>query len=215
MMNFVVDDKLIIKCHQSKIAVLANLYVLKSLFEFVLRRSEEFCKSIECARANPIELGVKFSSVINRFLVVNRMKEHIGIQHELRQGVRILVDNVLTELLQQVANFPDVIRIGIEFELRALRERLSDQAASKAHDEYCARSLFAHLRFSFHILISVQTTDDQLFFEPVMCVRFGIECLDFDISRAFIEMDRLIQGSVGLQTKDVDSRFASVPFQLS
>jgi len=62
------------------------------------------------------------------------------------------------------------------------------------------------------------TTDfntDQLFFEPVMCVRFGIKCLDFGISRAFIEMDRLIQGSVGLQTKDLDTCFASVPFQLS
>src|SRR5437016_14369690 len=57
--------------------------------------------------------------------------------------------------------------------------------------------------------------DDQLFFEPVMCVRFGIKCLDFDISRASIEMDRLIQGSVGLQTKDFDTCFASVPFQLS
>ena len=79
MMNFVVDDKIIIKCHYSKVAVLANLYVVKLLFEFVLRRSEKFCKSIELARANPIELGVKFSSVINRFLVVNRMKEHIGI----------------------------------------------------------------------------------------------------------------------------------------
>jgi len=64
------------------------------------------------------------------------MKEHIGMQHELRQGVRILVDNVLTELLQQVANFPDVIRVGIEFELLTLRECLSDQAASKEHDEY-------------------------------------------------------------------------------
>jgi hypothetical protein len=62
------------------------------------------------------------------------------------------------------------------------------------------------------------TTDfntGQLFFEPVMCVGFGIKCLDFDISRAFIEMDRLIQGSVGLQTKDLDTCFASVPFQLS
>src|SRR5262249_32875083 len=56
---------------------------------------------------------------------------------------------------------------------------------------------------------------DQSFFEPVMCVWLGIECLDFDISRASIEMDRLIQGSVSLQTKDLDACFASVPFQLS
>src|SRR5437016_6033487 len=97
------------------------------------------------------------------------MKEDIGVQHELRYCVAVLANNVLTELLQQVANFPDVIRIGIEFGLLALRECLSDQAASKEHDEYCARALFAHLRFSFHILISVQITADQLVFsEPVM-----------------------------------------------
>ena len=36
MMNLVIDDKIVIKCHQSKVAVLANLYVAKRLFEFVL-----------------------------------------------------------------------------------------------------------------------------------------------------------------------------------
>jgi hypothetical protein len=77
------------------------------------------------------------------------MKEHVGIQHELRYGVAVFANNVLTELLQQVADFLDVIGIGIEFELLALRECLSDQAASKEHDEYCVRSIFAHLRFSF------------------------------------------------------------------
>jgi putative transposase len=59
---------------------------------------------------------------------------------------------------------------------------------------------------------STHLNTDQLFFEPVMCVRFGIKCLDFDISRASIEMDRLMQGSIGLQTKDLDACFASVPF---
>ena len=50
------------------------------------------------------------------------MKEHIGIQHELRQSVRILVDNVLTERLPHTSNFRDVIGIGIEFDLLALRK---------------------------------------------------------------------------------------------
>src|SRR5437660_6353691 len=59
---------------------------------------------------------------------------------------------------------------------------------------------------------STHLSADQLFFEPVMCIRFGIECLDFDVSRAFIETDRLRQSTVGLQTKDLDTCFASVPF---
>src|SRR5215468_10107260 len=131
MMNLVVDDKIIIKCHQSKIAVLANLYVLKSLFEFVLRRSEEFCKSIELARANPIELSVKFAGAINLFLGVGVMKEHIGAQQELRYGVAVFANNVLAELLQYAANLRDVIGIGFEFGFRALRRHLSGQAANK------------------------------------------------------------------------------------
>jgi hypothetical protein len=108
----------------------------------------------------------------------------------------------------QKGEFPD-LRLRPR---QRLREGLSDQAASKKHDEYCSRFLFVHLRFSFHILISAQITEDQRFLEPVMCIRFGIKCLDFDISRASIEMDRLSQGSVGLQTKDLDTCFASVPF---
>src|SRR6266851_4199828 len=60
MVNLVVDDKIVIKCHQPQRTVLANLDVAKSLFELVLRRSEEFRKSIELARANPIELSVEF-----------------------------------------------------------------------------------------------------------------------------------------------------------
>ena len=34
MVNFVVDDKIVIKCHQPEITVLANLDVAKFLFEF-------------------------------------------------------------------------------------------------------------------------------------------------------------------------------------
>src|SRR5262245_53840663 len=101
------------------------------------------------------------------------MKEHIGIQHELRQGVRILVDNVLTELLQQVANFPDVIRIGIEFELPALRECLSDQAASKEHDEYCARSLFCSSKI---FLSHLDFGSDHSRCYPGSCARAGRCC---------------------------------------
>jgi len=84
MVNLVVDDKIVIKCHQPKRTVLANLDIAKSLFEFVLRRSQKFRKSIELARANPIELSVKFAGVINLFLGVGVMKEYIRVQHELR-----------------------------------------------------------------------------------------------------------------------------------
>src|SRR5215470_6070958 len=101
------------------------------------------------------------------------MKEHIGIQHELRQGVPISPDNVLTKLLHQVADFPNVIRIGIEFGLLALRECLSDQAASKKHDEYCSRFLFVHLRFSFHILISLLLRQDKTGIQNVAAVSSG------------------------------------------
>ena len=54
------------------------------LFDFVLRRSEELRKSIELARANPIELSVIFAGAINLLLGVGVMKEHIRVQHELR-----------------------------------------------------------------------------------------------------------------------------------
>src|SRR5882724_1907874 len=100
MVNLIVDDKIVIKCHQPQRTVLANLGGAKSLLEFVLRCSEEFRKTIELARATPIELGVIFAGAINLFLGVGVMKEHIGVQHELRQGVPVLVNNVLTELLQ-------------------------------------------------------------------------------------------------------------------
>jgi hypothetical protein len=62
---------------------------------------------------DPIELSVIFTGAINLFLGVGVMKEHIGVQHELCQGVPVLPNNVLTELLQQVADFRVVIRIGI------------------------------------------------------------------------------------------------------
>src|SRR5262249_33473645 len=114
MVDLVVDDKIIVEGHQSKVAVLANFYVSKRLFELVLLRSEQLHKSIELARANSIEVGVELSSAIDSFLVVDRMKEHVGMQHELGQGVPIPADDVLTELLHQVADHRDVIRIGIE-----------------------------------------------------------------------------------------------------
>src|SRR5205823_1539721 len=93
----------------------------------------------------------------------------LGLQDELRYGVPVLADNVLTKLLQQAADFPDVIRIGIEFGLLALRECLSDQAASKKHDQYCSRFLFVHLRFSFHLLNSVQIMTTNSFFPNQLC----------------------------------------------
>src|SRR5581483_9951211 len=122
MMNLVVDDEVVIERHQSEVAVLANLYVLKPLFELVPRRGEQFHESIERARADPIELRVESSGAIDGFLVVDRMKQHVGMQHELRQRVPILAEYVLTELLQQVANPGDVIRVGVELELLALRQ---------------------------------------------------------------------------------------------
>src|SRR5262249_25106192 len=44
--NLVVDDEIVIECHQPQKTVLANLDVVKFLFDFVLRRSEEFSNSI-------------------------------------------------------------------------------------------------------------------------------------------------------------------------
>jgi hypothetical protein len=82
--NLVVDDKIVIKCHHPQRTILANLDVLQFPFELVLRRSEDFHKFIEMAQANPIELSVIFAGAINLFLVVDFMKEHIGVQHELR-----------------------------------------------------------------------------------------------------------------------------------
>lgn len=113
--NLIVDEKIKIKCHQPQVAILVNLRVVKLLFEFVLRCSQVFRKSIQSAGVNPIELGVIFANTINLFLVVKGMKQHIGAQHELRQGVPVLVNNVLSELLQHAANFREVISIGIEF----------------------------------------------------------------------------------------------------
>src|SRR5215468_4117996 len=137
MVNLVVDDKIVVKRHQPQRTVLANLDVLKFLFEFVLRRSEEFHKAIELARANPIELSVKFAGAINLFLDVGVVKEHIVVQHELRYGVAVLANNVLTELLQYATNLREVIAVGVEFRFRVLRRRLRDQAIHKERNEYC------------------------------------------------------------------------------
>src|SRR5919109_1419620 len=90
-----------------------------------------------------------FAGAINLFLGVGAMKEHIGVQYELRQGVPILVNDVLTELLQQAANFLDVIGIGFEFGLLALRQCFTSQGARKERNECYARYLFVHLTFSF------------------------------------------------------------------
>src|SRR6267154_3878020 len=80
------------------------------------------------------------------------MKEHIGIQHELRQGVPVLANNILTELLQYATNLREVIAVGVEFGFRVLRRRLRNQATYKECKEYRAHSLFIHMPFSFQIL---------------------------------------------------------------
>jgi hypothetical protein len=68
------------------------------------------------------------------------------------------VNNILTELLQHAANFREVIGIGFEFDLLALRQCLTSQGTRKERNEYYACFLFVHLivhlAFSFHILIS-------------------------------------------------------------
>src|SRR5690242_21180664 len=56
---------------------------------------------------------------------------------------------------------------------------------------------------------------NQWLLEPVMRVGFGIEGLDFDISRAPIEVDRLTQAPVGLEAKDPDTCLAGVTLQFS
>src|SRR5271156_3201762 len=84
------------------------------------------------------------------------MKEHIGVQHELGYGIPVLVNNILTELLQHAANFREVIGIGFEF--GALRQCLTSQGTRKEHNECYARFLSVHLTFSFHILILVWIT---------------------------------------------------------
>src|SRR5215470_6313694 len=152
MVNLVVDDKIVIKCHQPERTVLANLDIAKFLFEFVLRGSEEFRKSIELARANPIELSVIFAGAINLFLGVRVMKEHIGVQHKPRYGVPVLANNILTELLQYAANLREIIGVGVEFGFRVLRRRLKGQATHKECNQYCACSFFVHMAFSFQNL---------------------------------------------------------------
>src|SRR5215470_7113200 len=141
MVNLVVDDKIVIKCHQPERTVLANLDIAKSLFELVLRRGEEFRKSIQLARSNPIELSVIFAGAVNLFLGVGVMEEHIRVQHELRYGVAVLANDILTELLQYATNLREVIAVGVELGFRVLRRRLRDQAIHKERNEYCARSL--------------------------------------------------------------------------
>lgn len=121
MGKLVVDVKIVVKCHHSQRTVLANLDVLQFPFELVLRRSEDFHKFIEMARANPIELSVTFAGATNLFLGVDVVKEHIVVQHELRYGVAVFANNILTILLQYAANLREVIGIGVEFGLRVLR----------------------------------------------------------------------------------------------
>lgn len=70
MVNLVVDDNIVIKCHQPERTVLANLDIAKYLFAFGLRGSQQFRKSIELTRANPIELSAIFAGAINLFLVL-------------------------------------------------------------------------------------------------------------------------------------------------
>src|SRR5215469_13447272 len=92
MVNFVVDDKIVIKCHQPWRTVLANLDVAKSLFQFVLRRSEEFRKSIELARVNPIELSVIYCSFLltGQYAAKNQCLQEEGhAVSEMRQAVRV------------------------------------------------------------------------------------------------------------------------------
>jgi hypothetical protein len=63
------------------------------------------------------------------------MKENIGVQHELRLGVRVLVNNILTELLQHAANFREVIGIGFVFDLLTVRQCLTSQGTRKERNE--------------------------------------------------------------------------------
>jgi|HubBroStandDraft_4_1064222.scaffolds.fasta_scaffold275359_2 hypothetical protein len=76
---------------------------------------------MEMARANPIELSVTFAGAINLFLGVDVVEEYIVGQHELRYGVAVFANNVLTELLQNAANLREVIGIGVEFGFRVGR----------------------------------------------------------------------------------------------
>src|SRR6267154_4355143 len=77
------------------------------------------------------------------------MKEHSGVQHELGEGVCVLVNNILTELLQYATNLREVIAVGVEFGFRVLRRRLRNQATDKWCKEYRAHSLFIHMPFPF------------------------------------------------------------------
>jgi hypothetical protein len=149
MGKLVVDVKIVVKCHHPQRTVLANLNVLQFPFELVFRRSEDFHKFIEMARANPIELSVTFAGAINLVLGVDVVKEHIVVQHELGYGVAVLANNILTVLLQYAANLREVIGIGVEFGFPVLRLHLRGQTPHKKCNEYCAHSLFIHMAFSF------------------------------------------------------------------
>src|SRR5258708_14246889 len=80
------------------------------------------------------------------------LKEHSGVQHELGEGVCILANNILTELLQYATNLREVIAVGVEFGFRVLRRRLRNQATHKECKAYRAHSLFIHMPLSFQIL---------------------------------------------------------------
>src|ERR1700687_3981439 len=82
------------------------------------------------------------------------MKEHIGVQDELRYGVPVLVNNILTELLQHAANFREVIGIGFEFDLLTLRQCLTSQGTRKERNECYACFLFCSSDCSSGIFLS-------------------------------------------------------------
>src|SRR5215831_15311154 len=149
-----------------------NIDVLKFLLEFVLRRSEDFHKSVELARSNPIELSVLFAGAINLFLGVDLVKEHIGVQHELRQGVPVLANNILTELLQYAANLREIIGIGVEFWFRALRrlrlrQRHHQSDRKRAHSVLSQNLLHVELLYVTKRLVLLVTPNagpNALFF---------------------------------------------------
>src|SRR6185437_4364884 len=145
MVKLVVDDEIVVGCHQPVRTVLANLDVAKALFELVLRRREEFYKAIELARANAIELSVVFARAVDLCLGIGVMKEHIRIQQELRYGIPVLADDVLAEFLQHAANLRDVIGIGLDFE--TLRHCWTSPHAREESDEGDAHGLVVHMTF--------------------------------------------------------------------
>ena len=60
-----------------------------------------------------------------------------------------------------------------------------------------------------------QSSDNKVFFEPVMRVRLVVESIDLDVSRAPVQSDGFPQRSICLEPNHTGSGFPGVSLQLA